>query len=247
LNTIRRKRTNHGIALQTPIIHLESDDRKCRAILVLTAHLGTADYFDDLSATIESLPGTVFYESVRAAGPPGHARDAYHDFLRGLREDFYEGIAGLERLQFQGHRLAARPGWVNADVTCCELADRLRAERVSLRRQQLGLVAFRALIGRARAGDDGAARLIDRAVRWGLLAVTVEPIFGLVKLLPSSGRLLSVINDWRSDRALEWVLASEARDRVLVYGAAHGERLLAGFARAGYRETRRDWYTVFRA
>lgn len=32
---------------------------------------------------------------------------------------------------------------------------------------------------------------------------------------------------------------------MLIYGAAHGDTLLKGFARAGYRETGRVWRTVF--
>jgi hypothetical protein len=54
-----------------------------------------------------------------------------------------------------------------------------------------------------------------------------------------------VINDWRSKRAVEAVMAANTEGFVLIYGAAHGDTLMAELEAAGFREVRREWHTVF--
>jgi hypothetical protein len=243
VNTLRRQRNGRKVSLQTPVIRLERRDGR-RGLLVLTAHLGETRYFDELTALLDGQPD-VFFEAVRAVDEsPAHWSDAHHRFLRDLRE-VYAGIASLGLLQYQGQGLAPEESWVNADVTCCELAAKLREENVSLWRQEAAMGALRQIVARAQAGDVRAGRAIVLALQWGLLAASVTAIFNLLSWLPTTRALYRVLNDWRSERAVRQVLDSGTPDFALVYGAAHGESILREFRKAGYREVDREWRTVF--
>jgi hypothetical protein len=243
MDTLRRRRTGRKVSLQTPAIRLERRDGR-RGLLVLTAHLGEARYFEELRALLDSQVA-VFFESVQSVSDdPEHWRDGHHRFLRELR-DVYAGIAGLGLLDYQGTGLAPRESWVSADVTCCELAAKLRAERVGLWRQEAAMKALRQIVARAQAGDERAGRAIVLALQWGLLAASVTAVFTLLSWLPTTRSLYRVLNDWRSERAVRVVLAADLPEFALVYGAAHGESLLRELRGAGYRETDREWHTVF--
>ncbi|MEX0781961.1 MAG: hypothetical protein WD557_04870 [Dehalococcoidia bacterium] len=243
MDTLRRQRVGRKVSLQTPVIRLERRDGR-RGVLVLTAHLGEARYFEELALTLDGHPN-VFFEAVRAVDEaPEHWRDSHHRFLRDLRE-VYAGIAGLGLLEYQGKALAPRESWVSADVTCCELAAKLRQERVGLWRQEAAMKALREIVGRAQGGDERAGRAIVLALQWGLLAASVTAIFNLISWLPTTRALYRVLNDWRSEQAVRVVWEANVPDFALVYGAAHGESLLRELRKAGYREVEREWHTVF--
>ena len=243
MDTLRRQRSGRKVSLQTPVIRLEGRDGR-RGLLVLTAHLGESQYFDGLRAVLDGHR-SVFFESVQSVSEePDHWREARHRFLRDLRE-VYAGIASLGLLDYQGDGLPPAESWVSADVTCCELAAQLQAEGVSLWRQETALKALRQIVARARAGDEASAKAIVLALKWGLLAASVTAIFTLLTWLPATRRFYRVLNDWRSERAVRTVVAADAPEFALVYGAAHGESLLRELRKAGYRETARDWHTVF--
>lgn len=243
MNTLRRQRNGRKVSLQTPVIRLERRDGR-RGLLVLTAHLGEARYFDELAVVLESHPD-VFFEAVRPVDESTeHWADPHHRFLRDLRE-VYAGIASLGLLQYQGQDLAPAESWVNADVTCCQLAAKLRDENVSLWRQEAAMGALREIVSRAQQGDERAGRAIVLALQWGLLAASVTAIFNLLSWLPTTRALYRVLNDWRSEQAVRQVLDSGAPDFALIYGAAHGESILREFRKAGYREVDREWRTVF--
>lgn len=245
MNYLRTRRKDGRFVLETPIVEL-IDDNGRRASVVLTAHLGTPAYFDRLRRFVEATDADVFFESVRSnSTDPAHWDEPYHAFLRALREELYEGIASLGELAFQGHHLVPAPAWRNADTDCCTLAGRLRDEDVSLRRFNLALGAFRELIARARDGDSSARDSLDRTIRWGLVAVSFSPVFGALRMLPSTRRLYRVINDWRSSLAVETVLRDATGDFVLIYGAAHGDTIVAGLRAAGFHPHRRRWTPVF--
>jgi hypothetical protein len=244
MENLRRRRVAGKTALQTPIVSLKNSRDGRSAKLVLTAHLGEAAYFEKLNRAIAAAGAPVFYESVRpTSDDPHHWEEPYHRFLRSLREDLYHGIAGLGMLAFQGDCLAPEPGWVNADVDCCELAARLREAGVPLFRYEIAFGLLRQLIQRARHGDSAALKTLERAIKWGLIAVSVTAVFKLVQLLPRTRSLYAVINDWRSARAVEAV-EKAGGDFLLIYGAAHGETLLQGLKEHGFRETGREWHTV---
>jgi hypothetical protein len=243
MNTLRRRWANGRVSLETPVIELVHRDGR-RGRLVLTAHLGEREYFDELGGLLE-CESSVFYEVVRSVDDsPEHWREPRHRFLRDLRE-VYASLSALGLLAFQGEALAPRSAWVNADVTCCELADQLRARGVSVWRQEMALKALRQLVSRAAAGDPRAGKAIVVALQCGLLAASVTALFNLMSWLPTTRGLYQVLNDWRSDHAVRTVLGSGLDDFALIYGAAHGETLLRGFRRAGYRETGRTWHRVF--
>jgi hypothetical protein len=243
VNTLRRRRTGRKVSLQTPVIRLERRDGR-RGLLVLTAHLGESQYFDGLR-TLLRRESSVFFESVRSVSEePEHWREGRHRFLRDLRE-VYAGIAALGLLDFQGAGLPPGSSWLSADVTCCELAAQLQREGVSVWRQEAALKALRQIVARAQAGDEASAKAIVLALKWGLLAASVTAVFALLTWLPTSRRFYRVLNDWRSERAVRTVLAASPPEFALVYGAAHGESLLRELRKAGYRETSREWYTVF--
>jgi hypothetical protein len=243
MDTLRRQRDGRKVSLQTPVIQLERRDGRS-GLLVLTAHLGERRYFDELAELLGGQP-RVFYESVQSVDEsPAHWSDGHHRFLRDLRE-VYAGIAGLGLLDYQARALTPAESWVNADVTCCELAAKLREERVSLWRQEAAMGALRQIVARAQAGDERAARGIVLALQWGLLAASVTAIFNLISWLPTTRALYRVLNDWRSEHAVSTILDADAPDFALVYGAAHGASLLRELRKAGYRETARDWHTVF--
>lgn len=243
MNTLRRQWSRGRVSLQTPVIELAGPGSR-RGQLVLTAHLGEPDYFAALAALLDTSP-TVFFEAVRAVDTaPEHWREPAHRFLAELRE-VYAGIADLELLAFQGTALAPREDWVSADVTCCELAARLRQENVSLWRQEMALKALKRIVARAQSGDEVAAKAIVTALQYGLLAASVSAVFSLLTWFPTTRSFYRILNEWRSARAARSVLAADVPDFTLVYGAAHGESLLRELARAGYRETGREWRTVF--
>lgn len=245
MNYLRTRRKDGHFTLETPIVEL-IDDNGRRALVVLTAHLGTPAYFERLRRFIEAADADVFYESVRTNSTgPAHWDEPYHAFLRALRDELYEGIASLGELAFQGHHLAPAPTWRNADTDCCTLAARLRDEDVSLRRFNLALGAFRDLVARARDGDTSARDSLDCTIRWGLVAVSFSPVFGALRVLPSTRRLYRIINDWRSGLAVEIVLREATRDFVLIYGAAHGDTIVAALRAAGFHPRRRFWTPVF--
>lgn len=199
MKNLRSRRVAGKTALQTPLIRLRDPRSGRTGLLVLTAHLGDGAYFETLRKDIDADGGRVFFEAVRSnSEDPEHWRDPYHRFLKGLRREVYEGLSRLGLLEFQGQRLAPEPGWTNADVDCCTLADRLRRAKVSLWRFEMALSAFRRLIAQAEAGDTGARASLDRTIRWGLVFVSFGAIFRVVQFLPSTRRLYRVINDWRS-------------------------------------------------
>ncbi len=244
MDVLRRQWANGRVSLQAPVISLAHRHDGRTITLALTAHLGEARYFETLREILDARP-TVFYEGVRAASDdPAHARDSQHRFLRELRE-MYAGIAGLGQLSFQGVALAPQPSWVNADVTCCELTSELRRRGVNMWRQEAALKILGQIVERARTGDDRSARTITVALQCGLLAVSLGGVFAALSWLPSTRGLYAVLNGWRSERAARQVLESRLPDATLVYGAAHGPSLLAAFRAAGFRETGRDWHTVF--
>jgi hypothetical protein len=246
MKNLRHRRVAGRTTLQTPAIWLRNSTTGRKGLLVLTAHLGDPSYFERLQALIahESLP--VFYESVRArTTDEAHWREPFHRFLKALREDFYEGVAALGLLAFQTDYLKPGPEWANADVDCCDLADELRARDVSIGRYQMALGVLQALVQRARNGDPQARATLVRTLKWGLIAVSVTGVIELVRFLPKSRRFHLVINDWRSKRAVEAVMAANTEGFVLIYGAAHGDTLMAELETAGFREVRREWHTVF--
>lgn len=245
MRNLRRQRLGGRTVLQTPIILLENQDDGRRAALVLTAHLGEPRYYQDLRALLEGRRGTIYFESVRSRDDAeAHGAEPYHRFLRTLREDIYTGLASVGPLVFQGQRLAPEPTWVNADVDCCELASRLRDERVPLAQHELSFAVLRRLIEKAAAGDGMARAVLTRSLKFGLVAVSLPFVFETASRLPKTNRLLRVINDWRSARAVACV-ASTPGDFTLIYGAAHGDGLLRGLSAQGFREVQREWLTVF--
>ncbi len=247
MQNLRRKRIRGRTTLQTPIISLRNSRDGRQATLVLTAHLGDESYFRALQTAIAHTQRRVYFESVRSLDPsPEHWAEPYHHFLKSLREDLYNGIASLGLLAFQGDSLAPEPGWTNADVDCCALARELRRARVPLVRYEIAFGLLRQLIRQAQRGDKAALRTLERAIKWGLIAVSLTAVFNLVRLLPRTRSLYAVINDWRSAEAVKTVDAAGG-DFVLIYGAAHGETILRGLADCGFRETTRDWLTVFTA
>ena len=86
--------------------------------------------------------------------------------------------------------------------------------------------------------------MLEKAIKWGLIAVSLTAVFNLVRLLPRTRALYQVIKDWRSAEAVK-VVESAGRDFVLIYGAAHGETILRGLSDLGFGETSRKWLTVF--
>ena len=247
MQNLRRKRIAGKTALQTPVISLRNPRDGRRATLVLTAHLGDESYFQELRTAVAHLQTQVYFESVRALdAEPEHWREPYHHFLKSLREDLYAGIASLGLMAFQGDRLAPEPGWANADVDCCALAAQLRAARVPLLRYEVAFGLLRQLIQQAQRGDRAARRTLERAIKWGLIAVSLTAVFNLVRLLPRTRSLYRVINDWRIAEAVK-IVDGAGGDFVLIYGAAHGESILAGLADLGFHETSRKWLTVFTA
>lgn len=246
MKNLRHRRIAGRTTLQTPAIWLHNSRTGRDGLLVLTAHLGEARYFERLQKLVEHEHVPVFYESVRARSTDeAHWREPYHRFLKTLREDLYEGISALGLLAFQTDHMKPDATWINADVDCCELADELRASDVSVGRYQMALGVLQSLVERAQGGDAGARATLVRTLKWGLIAVSITGVMQFVRFLPKSRRFHLVINDWRSKHAVETVAKANADDFVLVYGAAHGDSLMAGLEQAGFRELRREWFTVF--
>ena len=244
MDALRRQWSNGKVSLQTPVVTLAHRGDQRTITLVLTAHLGEARYYERLNEML-AVKEHVFFEGVRAASDdPEHARDAQHRFLRELRE-VYAGLASLGRLSFQGAALAPQPEWTNADVTCCELAEELRRRGVSMWRQETAMKILKQVVERGRNGDEFAARSITLALQCGLLAVSMSGVFTLLSWLPTTRGLYTVLNDWRSNRAARCVLESGATEATLIYGAAHADSIMSELRRAGFRETGREWHTVF--
>ncbi|MEO9256451.1 MAG: hypothetical protein ABI305_13000 [Tepidiformaceae bacterium] len=246
MKNLRHRRVAGRTTLQTPAIWLHNPKTGRNGLLVLTAHLGETRYFERLQQLVEHEGVPVFYESVRARSTDeAHWREPYHRFLKTLREDLYEGISALGLLAFQTDHMKPDASWINADVDCCELADELRAREVSVGRYQMALGVLQSLVTRAKNGDEGARATLIRTLKWGLIAVSVTGVIEFVRFLPKSRRFHLVINDWRSKHAVNAVERANTDGFVLIYGAAHGDSLMAGFERAGFRELRREWHTVF--
>lgn len=237
MECLRTRLRERRLTLEAPVVSLLHPARGARARLVLTAHFADPAYFEGLRAL--PFTGTVFYERVRNVDErEAHWREKHHRLLRRIRTGFYARLAELGTLAFQEHAFPPRDDWVNADVTCCELAARLEAERVSTRQLELALGMAEMLL---RPGPGAQSNfLIDRLIRGGLLFAGA----GTGLELAGNRRLLNVLNRWRSQRALETVFASGADDFTLIYGAAHGEDLLAGLRARGYEECGRDWRRV---
>lgn len=234
--------------LQTPVVELADARNGRRARLLLTAHLGEQRYFEQLRELALAEPGTVFYEGViPVSSSDEHWSERYHSFLHRLREDVYAGIANLGLLAFQGEYLAPAADWIAADVTCCQLAERMRAGRVRLRRYELGLSALKHLIGQAEKGDPKARAGIERAIKWGLIAVSVTAVFRFLTVLPNTHAFNKVVNEWRSGEAVRIILAQHPEQFTLIYGAAHGDRIIEALEADGFREVGRRWLTVFAA
>jgi hypothetical protein len=247
MKNLRRKRLGGKTALQTPIVFLENDSEQRRAALVLTAHLGDASYYQNLRKLIQEVRGSVYFEAVRSRDDSEeHWKEPYHQFLRRLREDIYNGIASVGPLVFQGDQLAPLPEWKNADVDCCELAAKLRDAGVSLAPYKLSFALLTRLIDSAKQGDVAARLALEKSLKWGLLAISLPMVFELARRVPRTSALYGVINDWRSERAVADVCPGDG-DFVLIYGAAHGDSLLRGLEACGFREVGREWVTVFRA
>lgn len=247
MDTLRHRREGGRSALQTPVITLADREHRRRGTLVLTAHLGEAEYFERLRETIDGEGAPVFYESIRSRDDSeAHWRERHHRFLRRLRRDVYNDMAELGLFAFQGEHLAPAPGWRNADVDCCQFADKLRERHVSMLKYDLAISALQRMVRKARSGNEDAARMLQRTFQLGLLLVSVSYVFEAVNLIPSSRRFQQVANEWRNAVAAKTVLDSNEDDFVLVYGAAHGPGLLKLLAKAGYEETGRTWHTVFR-
>lgn len=244
---LRNRRIGGRTALQTANVRLRNPHTGATGLVVLTAHLGDASYFERLAEVVEREGKTVFYESIIAeSDDPAHWRESFHAFLRDLRENIYRAIADMGELAFQQNYLKPQPGWVNADVTCCELANELRRRNVSLTRYRLALAMVSGMVNRAASGDAKARASLVAALKWGLVAVSISGVFELVSFLPRSRRFHQVLNDWRSRRAVEIVMRVEGQSFVLIYGAAHGESVVAALAEHGFIETSTDWHTVFR-
>jgi hypothetical protein len=248
MKNLRHRRIAGKTTLQTPAIWLRHPKTGRKGLIVLTAHLGDQRYFERLQTLVAGEDAPVFFESVRSrTADEAHWREPYHRFLKTLREDLYQGISALGLLAFQTDHMKPDAAWINADVDCCELADELRAKGVSVARYQLALGVLQGLVTRAKNGDEKARNTLIRTLKWGLIAVSVTGVIELVRFLPKSRRFHLVINDWRSRRAAEVVLAAKTDDFVLIYGAAHGDSLMSEFEKAGFREVRREWHTVFSA
>lgn len=247
MDCLRHKRESGRSALQTPVITLADREHGRRGTLVLTAHLGEAEYFERLREIIDGKGAPVFYESIRSRDDSeAHWRERHHRFLRRLRRDVYNDMAGLGLFAFQGEHLAPENGWRNADVDCCQFADKLRERHVSMLKYDLAIGALQRMVRKAKTGNEDAARMLQRMFQLGLLLVSVSYVFEAVNLIPSSRRFQQVANDWRNTAAAKTVLDSGVDDFVLVYGAAHGPGLLKLLGKAGYEETGREWLTVFR-
>jgi hypothetical protein len=232
--------------LQAPVITIWNPRSQQSGLLILTAHLGDVEYFQGLCDVVRSAPGDVFFEGIRwPADDSAHLAEGYHRFLRRIVVDLYEGISNLGVLAFQRTYLAPEPSWINADVTCCELASRLREQNVSITRPSMALGIILRLVERAGHGDEQARYALHRMLRWGLMAISVEVAFRSVALFPSTRRLHRVLNEWRSGNAARTVLARATGDFSMIYGAAHGPSLISQFEAAGFKETGREWRTVF--
>lgn len=246
MKNLRRHSEGGTTVLQTPVVELVDAHTGRRARLLLTAHLGDQRYFERLREIAESETGSIFYEGViPVSSSAEHWDERYHSFLRHLREDVYAGIAKLGLLAFQGEYLAPAEGWIAADVTCCELAERMRVGRVRLRRYELGLAALKRLIGQAEKGDPRARAGIERAIKWGLIAISVTAVFRFLTALPNTHTFNKVVNEWRSGEAVRIVLAQHPRQFTLIYGAAHGDEIIRALEADGFREVNRRWLTVF--
>lgn len=226
------------LALEAPVITLRHRDRGTQATLILTAHFAEPRYFRELSEM--PLPKTVFYEQVQTVDPSDeHWSEKHHRLLRKIRQGFYARLMEMGTLAFQEKAFPVQPGWINADVSCCELAAKLAHENVSTRQLELALTAVELLM-RPGPGREVSNALMDRVIRGGLLFAGA----GTGLELAGNKKLVHILNTWRSRRALETVLAAQVSEFALIYGAAHGDELLAGFRRAGYEELQRDWRVV---
>jgi hypothetical protein len=246
MECLRTRGVGGRAALQTPIITLRNERTGQTGTLVLTAHLGEPKYFAAISDAIRSTSATVFFESIRSRDDrPEHWREKYHRLLWRIRQDLYVTLSDLEGLAFQGNALPPGPDWVNADVDCCEFAGELQRRNVSTRRYEMALDLLDGLLSRARSCSQRAAKTLATMLKFGLIFVSVGYVFEFIKWLPSSRGFQSVAAEWRNEVAARIVTSQARGDWVLVYGAAHGPGLLELFGKAGYRETEREWQTVF--
>lgn len=246
MKNLRRNRIDGETVLQTPVVELADARNGRHARLLLTAHFGEQRYFEELRELAMAETGTVFYEGViPVSDADEHWHERYHSFLRRLRGDMYAGIARLGFLAFQGEVLSPAPGWIAADVTCCQLAERMRVGHVRLRRYELGLAAFKRLIGQAEKGDVKARLGVERAIKWGLIAVSITAVFRFLTVLPNTHAFNTVVNEWRSGEAVRIVLAQHPDHFTLIYGAAHGDHIIEALEADGFREVSRRWLTVF--
>jgi len=247
MHFLRRVKEDGRTALQTPLIRLSNAKTGAAATLVLTAHMAEPAYFDALRERVRAANAPVYFEGVRAVSDePDHWHERYHALLRAIREDFYAEVASLGLLAFQGDHLQPEPYWRNADVTCCALAERLRSAGVRTRQYNVALQALRRLVRDAKAGRPEALRSLERLLKWGLVGLSFEFVLRVARLFPNTRRFHAVVNDWRSEVAVETVLRAGEPDFVLLYGAAHGPPILDGLRKAGYRERSREWVTLFR-
>ncbi len=233
---------NRDGELQTPVVFYEHPETKRLVVFIATIHFAEPEYFASLQQIIESLSGyKILFEGVgKLSQEEGrHLTEKERDIVMQFDYVFEmtHKIGELMSFQYQKDGLSYDSSWVNTDVRLHDLVQLFAKHDICLTKKTDDL--FR----------DKSFRLYGRWVLGKLFSHFV-PFTVLVGLLTCFKRnekfAKKSILDERNIVAVNGINEHLAKNNVVtIWGAAHLRGIEKHLKQSGFREIRREWFTVY--
>ena len=233
--------------LQTPVIFYEHPVTKRIVVFVATIHLGEPEYFVELQKCIDSLVSggyKVLFEGVQKLTPEEEEclTDKERRVSRQLQVLFelVQEIGKLMSLQYQKSGLTYDTTWINTDVSQYDLIRLLVSQNVTLLKKEKGVEElFNDEVGKL-AVRWLVNKLFDQFIAFAVIAY-VASLF-----LPNKRKLRRIILDNRNEVGLRGINECLSRSNVVtIWGAGHLRGIEKSLKGYGFREIRREWFTVY--
>jgi len=212
-------------------------------MLVSTMHVAEQGYFVSLQQHISAATGyRILYEMVGKLSPEEKAllTEAEEEVLKELEQIKWVTALLCEITGLQPQQLGVLPSWVNTDMTAYALIRRMAEERVHLFRKNSRLATL-ALSDRDRMSINFFIRAL---LSW------IIPLLLLMRLTTCGKRrsmLRIIIVQERDAIAFKGITEHAlAADVISIWGAEHISGIHRMLKRAGYKKTRREWFTALR-
>ena len=232
--------------LQTPIVFYEHPETKQKVVFIATCHVGEKSYFAELQRFIDSLEGhTILFERViKMTQKEAFSMNKKERFVFMQLNQLFKMIrevGQLLSLQYQMNGLSYPETWINTDVRSIDLIRHFAKNKIHFSKEGK---KFGSLLE-----EDASSKMF---IKWIVNQIfnrfaAISVLANVAKLFSSNKRKMDVfILGKRNEVAVQAIHEHlKNGDVATIWGAAHLKGIRKQLCNAGFREVRREWYTVY--